>query len=70
MLELWLSKDQVVVRRNDLTVYAGPNPLKVKVVQLSLGGNAKGELAQDSEVRFDDVELSWTTKADLEDVTR
>ncbi len=69
-LELWLSKDQVVVRRNDLTVYSGPNPLKVKVVQLSFGGNAKGELAQDSEVRFDDVELSWTTKADLEDVTR
>jgi ferric-dicitrate binding protein FerR (iron transport regulator) len=69
-LELWLTKDQLVIRRNDLTIHAGPNPMKSKVVQLSVGGNAKAELAQDEEVRFDDLELSWTTKADLDEVVR
>jgi ferric-dicitrate binding protein FerR (iron transport regulator) len=70
VLELWLTKDLVVVRRNDLTVHAGSNPVKAKIVQFSFGANAKAELAQDGEIRIDDLQLSWMTKADLEDVIR
>jgi hypothetical protein len=69
-VELWISKDQVAVRRNDETLYAGANPLKIKAAALSLGTNAKMELAQDEEVRFDDVDVFLTTKAELDEVTR
>lgn len=69
-VELWLSKDQVVVRRNEETLYAGANPLKIKAAPLSLGTNAKAELAQDEEVRFDDIDVVLTTKAELEEVSR
>ena len=59
-----------MVRRNDETLYAGANPLKIKAAALSLGTNAKMELAQDEEVRFDDVDVFLTTKAELDEVTR
>jgi ferric-dicitrate binding protein FerR (iron transport regulator) len=70
ILELWVSKDQLVLRRNDETLYSGANPLKIKAVALSLGTNAKMELAQDEEARFDDADVFLTTKAELEEVTR
>jgi len=69
-VELWVAKDQVVVRRNDETLYSGPNPLKIKAAVLSLGTNAKMELAQDEEVRFDDVDVFLTTRAELDEVAR
>jgi len=69
-LELWISKDQMVVRRNEETLYTGANPLKVKAGSLSLGVNAKMELAQDEEVRFDDFDVILTTKAELDEVAR
>jgi hypothetical protein len=69
-LELWISKDQMVVRRNEETLYAGANPLKVKAGGLSLGVNAKMELAQDEEVRFDDFDVLLTTRAELDEVAR
>jgi hypothetical protein len=69
-LELWVSKDRMVVRRNDETVYSGANPLKVKAGSLSLGVHAKLELGQDEEVRFDDVDALITTKAELAEVFR
>jgi ferric-dicitrate binding protein FerR (iron transport regulator) len=69
-VELWLSKDLVVLRRNDETLYAGTNPLKIKAATLSLGSNAKMELAQEEEVRFDDVDVFLTTKAELDEVAR
>ncbi|HVR83424.1 MAG TPA: FecR domain-containing protein [Planctomycetota bacterium] len=69
-VELWLSKDQVVVRRNDETLYAGTHSLKIKTATLSLGSNAKMELSQDEEVRFDDVDVFLTTRAELEEVAR
>ena len=53
----------MAVRRNDETLYAGANPLKVKAAALSLGVNAKMELAQDEEVRFDDVDVLLTTRS-------
>jgi ferric-dicitrate binding protein FerR (iron transport regulator) len=69
-LELWLSKDQMIVRRNDETLYTGANPLRIKAGALSLGVNAKMELAQDEEVRFDDVDVLLTTRAELDEVAR
>lgn len=69
-LELWLSKDKMVVRRNERTLYTGANPLKVKAGSLSLGILAKMELPQDEEVRFDDVDAILTTKAELAEVAR
>ncbi|HLY76117.1 MAG TPA: FecR domain-containing protein [Planctomycetota bacterium] len=69
-VELWVSKDQVVLRRNDETLYSGSNPLKIKAAVLSLGTNAKMELAQDEEARFDDVDVFLTTKAELDEVAR
>jgi ferric-dicitrate binding protein FerR (iron transport regulator) len=69
-IELWLTKDQLVMRRNDQTLLTEANPLKLKTVQIAFGSNAKAELAQDEEARFDHFDLAWTTKADLEDVAR
>ncbi|HLY07747.1 MAG TPA: FecR family protein [Planctomycetota bacterium] len=69
-VELWISKDQVLVRRNEETLYAGTHPLKIKAAALSLGTNAKMELAQEEEVRFDDVDVFQTTKTDLDEVAR
>jgi ferric-dicitrate binding protein FerR (iron transport regulator) len=69
-IELWLSKDQVLVRRNEELLYSGANPLKVKAASLSLGTNAKMELAQDEEARFDDVDVFLTTKTELDEVAR
>ncbi len=69
-LELWISKDRVAVRRDGLTLFAGANPVKARTVQVSLGGHARLELAQDGETRFDDVEISWMTKLDLEEISR
>jgi ferric-dicitrate binding protein FerR (iron transport regulator) len=68
-VELWLSKDQVLVRRNDETLYAGANPLKIKAAALSLGTNARMELSQDEEARFDDVDVILTTKAEFDEVS-
>jgi ferric-dicitrate binding protein FerR (iron transport regulator) len=69
-LELWISKDQMLVRRNEETLYVGANPLRVKGGALSLGVNAKMELAQDEEVRFDDVDVILTTRAEFDEVSR
>jgi hypothetical protein len=69
-LEVWITKDQIAVRRNDLTVFTGQNPIKNKVIQVALGGSAKPELAQDEEARFDDLEIAWVTRQDLDDVTK
>jgi hypothetical protein len=69
-LELWVSKDQMIVRRNEETLYVGANPLKVKGGTLSLGVHAKLELAQDEEVRFDDVDVILTTRAEFDEVSR
>jgi ferric-dicitrate binding protein FerR (iron transport regulator) len=69
-LELWLSKDQMIVRRNEETLYVGLNPLKVKGGTLSLGVHAKLELAQDEEARFDDVDVLLTTRAEFDEVSR
>jgi len=69
-VELWISKDVVVVRRNDETLYSGANPLKAKAATLSLGTNAKMELSQDEEARFDDVDVFLTAKAELDEVAR
>ena len=69
-LELWISKDRMVIRRNDEKLYSGANPLKVKAGSLSLGVQAKLELGQDEEVRFDDVDAVLTTKAELAEVAR
>jgi len=69
-LELWISKDQVVVRLSEETLYTGANPLKVKAGTLSLGVHAKLELAQDEELRVDEVTVLLTTKAELDEVAR
>ena len=69
-LELWVSKDQMIVRRNEETLFVGANPLKVKGGTLSLGVHAKLELAQDEEVRFDDVDVLMTTRAEFQEVAR
>jgi ferric-dicitrate binding protein FerR (iron transport regulator) len=69
-LELWISKDQMLVRRNEETLFVGTNPLKVKGGTLSLGVHSKLELAQDEEVRFDDVDVLLTTRAEFDEVSR
>ncbi len=69
-LELWLSKDQVALRRNGLTVAVEANPLKTKAVQISVGTCAKADLAQDEETRLDDLDVSWLTKAEFEQISR
>jgi ferric-dicitrate binding protein FerR (iron transport regulator) len=69
-IELWVSKDQVIVRRNEETLYVGANPLKVKGGTLSLGVHSKLELAQEEEVRFDDVDVLLTTRAEFDEVSR
>ncbi|MBI3856549.1 MAG: FecR domain-containing protein [Planctomycetes bacterium] len=69
-LELWVSKDQMIVRRNEETLFTGANPLKVKAGTLSIGVNAKMELAQDEEVRFDDIDVLLTTRAEFSEVSR
>jgi hypothetical protein len=69
-LELWVSKDQMIVRRNEETLFVGANPLKVKGGTLSLGVHSKLELAQDEEVRFDDVDVLLTTRAEFDEVSR
>lgn len=69
-LELWVSKDQMIVRRNQETLFVGANPLKVKGGTLSLGVHSKLELAQDEEVRFDDVDVLLTTRAEFDEVSR
>ena len=69
-LELWISKDQMIVRRNEETLFVGANPLKVKGGTLSLGVHSKLELAQDEEVRFDDVDVLLTTRAEFDEVAR
>ena len=69
-VELWISKDQVLVRRNDETLYAGANPLKTKAATLSLGTNAKMELSQDEEVRFDDVDVLLSSRTEMDEVAR
>jgi ferric-dicitrate binding protein FerR (iron transport regulator) len=69
-LELWLTKDRLAFRRDGLTLHAGPNPLKSKTLQIALGGHARAELAQDGEVRFDDVEVCWMTKGDFEEISK
>lgn len=69
-LELWLSRDQMVVRRNEETLFTGASPLKVRAGSVSVGVNSKVQLAQDEEVRFDDVDLLLTTRAEFEEVSR
>ena len=64
-LEIWLTRTQVIIRRNDETLHVGPNPSRSRAVLISLGGGAKTELAQDEEVRFDDVDVAWMSQADL-----
>jgi ferric-dicitrate binding protein FerR (iron transport regulator) len=67
-LELWLSKDQLLVRRNDETLHTEPNPFKVRAASLALGTNAKLELPQDEEARFDGVDVFLTTRAEFDEV--
>ena len=69
-LEIWLSKDQIALRRNGLTVAVAANPLKTKAVQISVGVCAKAELAQEEETRLDDLDVSWLTKAEFEQISR
>jgi ferric-dicitrate binding protein FerR (iron transport regulator) len=69
-LELWLTKDQIAVRRNGLTVAVEANPMKAKAVQVSVGVCAKAELAQDEETRVDDLDVAGLTKADFEQISR
>jgi len=71
-LELWVTKDQLAVRRNDLTLHVGSFPFgaKSKGVQIAVGGSANLELPQDEEARFDDVEAAWLSRADFEDVIK
>jgi ferric-dicitrate binding protein FerR (iron transport regulator) len=69
-LELWISKDHLAVRRNGLTVYSAASPLKGRALTFSVGASAKAELAQDEEVRFDDIELAWVSKGDFEEIRR
>lgn len=67
-LELWISKEQILVRRNEETLHAEPNPFKVRAASISLGTNAKMELAQDEEARFDGVDVFLTTRAEFDEV--
>jgi hypothetical protein len=69
-LELWLSRERLVVRRNDRAAYAGDFPSPARTVQVALGGCARAELSQDEEIRFDDVEAAWMTPGDLEEAAK
>jgi hypothetical protein len=71
-LELWVTRDRLAVRRNDLTLHVGAFPFgaKSKGVQIALGGSANLELPQEEEARFDDVEAAWLSRADFEDVIK
>lgn len=68
--ELWLSRERLVVRRNDRAAYAGDFPSPARTVQVALGGCARAELPQDEEIRFDDVEAAWMTPGDLEEAAK
>ncbi|MFN3486369.1 MAG: FecR domain-containing protein, partial [Planctomycetota bacterium] len=68
--ELWVSPDRLVVRRNDGTIYSGAFPSPVRTIQLALGASARAELPQDEEIRFDDVEVAWMSRADLEEAQK
>jgi ferric-dicitrate binding protein FerR (iron transport regulator) len=69
-LELWITKDQVALRREGLTLAVEPNPLKTKVARLSTGTCAKAELKQEAETRLDDLEAAWLTKEDFDHISR
>ncbi len=69
-LELWMSRDHLAVRRNDLTLWAGPNPVKGRAAQVSVGAGARAELAEDHEVRFDDIEVALMTRTEFSEVIR
>lgn len=69
-LELWVTRDRIAVRRDGLTVAVEDHPVKAKALQVSIGTCAKAELAQDGETRIDDVDVSWLTKSDFEQISR
>lgn len=69
-LELWISKDQVLVRRNEETLFVGPLPPKTRPGLVSLGASCKADVSKDQEVRFDDVEAAWVSAAEFEAVAR
>ena len=68
--EIWISRESLVIRRNDRAAYAGDFPSPVRTVQVALGGAARAEIPQDEEIRFDDVEAAWVTPADLEEAAK
>lgn len=70
LLELWMTRDRIAVRRNGLTLHAGAHPLQTKAVQAALGGRAKASIERDAESRFDDVDVAWVTKREFADVAR
>lgn len=70
MLEIWLTPDVVVVRRDGVTLHVGPNPSKSRTFQLAVGGGAKATIAQEEEVRFDAIEVAWMTQADLAKIVK
>jgi ferric-dicitrate binding protein FerR (iron transport regulator) len=69
-LELWISKDEMVLRRNDETLYSGPLPARARGGQLSLGASCRSELARDQEIRFDEIEAGWVSPAEFEALSR
>jgi hypothetical protein len=69
-LELWISKAELVVRREGETLYSGPLPPTARPGTISLGVSAKAELAREQEQRFDDAEASWVSAAEFEAVAR
>jgi ferric-dicitrate binding protein FerR (iron transport regulator) len=69
-LEIWVSRERLVIRRNDRAAYAGDFPSSARTVQMALGGAARAEILQDEEIRFDDVEAAWVTPADLEEAAK
>jgi hypothetical protein len=66
--ELWMTRDRIAVRREGTTLYAGPNPLKAKSVQLVLSCRAKAELPRDEESRVDEVDAAYLPKGEMEDL--
>lgn len=70
LLELWITKDRIAVRRDGSTLHAGPNPLKAKAVQLVLGARAKAELAGDEESRVEEIEAAYLSKGEMDDLGR
>ncbi len=69
-LELWIGKDQVLVRRNEETLFVGQLPPKTRPGLVSLGASCKADVSKDQEVRFDDVEAAWVSAAEFEAVSR